>query len=69
MDTAVLAHAAGYGWAATTTQPVRVAMRVLLGLRASEATPIQASEVQQLTRLSGHHAGWWWAPPMLEWSR
>lgn len=51
LDTAVREHAERHGWLGRNIHAVRVAVRVLLGLRASGTLPIQASEVAQLARL------------------
>jgi integrase len=51
LDTAVREHAERHGWLGRNTHAIRVAMRVLLGIRATATLPIQATEIQQLTPL------------------
>lgn len=48
LDTAIREHARRYGWPAETIRVTRIAMRVLLGIHAITATPIQATQVQHL---------------------
>ena len=48
LDDLVCEHATGHGWSFETSRRVRVAMRVLLGLRSSAGLPFRASEVASL---------------------